>query len=69
MDFLAQVGYWDEATVDAVVAALPRDFPVLIAEWTGSEGSDRGPIGAPGTTGFPDVPDPEGTGVFSEAFR
>jgi len=69
MDFLAQVGYWDESSIDAVVAALPEDFPVLIAEWTGSEGSDRGPIGLPGMTGFPEVPDPEGTGVFSESFQ
>ncbi len=46
MDFLAQVGYWDESSIDAVVAALPEDFPVLIAEWTGSEGSDWGPIGS-----------------------
>lgn len=69
MDFLAQVGYWDESSIDAVVAALPEDFPVLIAEWTGSEGSERGPIGLPGMTGFPEVPDPEGTGVFCESFQ
>lgn len=70
MDFLAQAGYWDAASVAAIAATLPLDRPVLVAEWTGSEGSNRGPVGAPGFTGVRvGAGDPDGTGVMSEVFQ
>lgn len=70
MDFLAQAGYWNAASVQAIAPILPTDLPVLIAEWTGSEGSNRGPVGQPGFTGFGvELIDPDGTGVMTEQFQ
>ena len=70
MDFLTQAGYWDAASVAAIAAALPLDRPVLVAEWTGSEGSNRGPIGAPGFIGVRvGAGDPDGTGIMTEVFQ
>lgn len=63
-DVYAQNGYG--LAYDAVIRALPLDFVSVITEWSGSEGSDRGPIGPPGVHAFPDVPDSSGMGVFSE---
>ncbi len=70
MDFLSQAGYWNAATVQAIAPTLPTTLPVLIAEWTGSEGSNRGPLGKPGFTGFGvDSIDPEGSGVMTELYQ
>lgn len=70
MDFLAQAGYWNAATIEAIAPTLPTDLPVLIAEWTGSEGSNRGPLGQPGFTGFGvDHTDPDGKGVMTEQYQ
>ena len=64
-DFYAQNGYG--LAYDEVIRSLPHDYPTVITEWSGSEGSDRGPIGTPGVRAFPDEPDLTGTGHFGEA--
>lgn len=67
MDLYAQNGYG--LAFDSLIQALPTDIPVLITEWSGSEGSNRGPLTAPGGRAFPDEPDPSGVGVFSEEYQ
>jgi hypothetical protein len=67
MDLYAQNGYG--LAFDHLIRALPTDIPVLITEWSGSEGSNRGPIGVPGVHAFPDEPDLSGAGVFSEEYQ
>lgn len=70
MDFLSQAAYWNAATVRAIAPTLPTTLPVLIAEWTGSEGSNRGPVGRPGFTGVgTERLDPDGTGVMTEQYQ
>lgn len=70
MDFLSQAGYWDAPTVQAIAPTLPTTLPVLIAEWSGSEGSNRGPVGNPGFTGLGvERVDPEGRGVMTEQYQ
>jgi hypothetical protein len=68
MDLYLQNGYWWASVIDQMVPAMPVDKPVIITEWTGSEGSNRGPIGAPGTKAFPYWVYP-GTGVFPEEYQ
>lgn len=67
MDLYAQNGYG--FAIDETIRALPTDIPVLVTEWSGSEGSNRGPIGEPGIRAFPDEPDPYGFGVFPEEYQ
>lgn len=60
--FHAQNTYWPPALFDSVMPAIPPAFPFLSTEWTGSEGSDRGPLGSGPTVSFPSHRD-EGSGV------
>lgn len=64
----AQNAYWYSAAIDELVPAMPTDMPVIVTEWSGSEGSDLGPIGLPGTRAFPDYDFPS-TGSFPTAFQ
>lgn len=68
MRVYAQNGYWYPYLVNTLVPAMPVDMPVVITEWAGSEGSDRGPIGTPGTQAFPDFKFPD-TGIFPESYQ
>jgi hypothetical protein len=68
VDVYAKNGYWTAPIVDGIMPNMPSDMPLLVAEWSGSEGSDRGPIGEPGTKAFPDNTYPWG-GVYTEAFQ
>ncbi len=54
MSLYAQNAYWPAYIVDQLVPAMPTDLPVVFTEWTGGEGSDRGPVGEPGVKVFPD---------------
>jgi hypothetical protein len=45
--------YWSSYAINMALPAMPTDLPVIITEWAGSEGSDQGPIGLPGTSAFP----------------
>jgi len=45
--------YWSSYAINMALPAMPTDMPVVITEWAGSEGSDQGPIGLPGTSAFP----------------
>jgi beta-glucuronidase len=53
LDFYSQNAYWFSGIYQAVAPALPTAVPFLATEWTGGEGSNRGPIGKPGTQSFP----------------
>jgi hypothetical protein len=68
MDLYLQNGYWWPWVVAEFVPNLPVDKPVIITEWAGSEGSNRGPIGAPGTAAFPGWTF-DGTGAFPEELQ
>jgi hypothetical protein len=68
MDLYLQNGYWWASVIAQMVPGMPVDKPVIITEWSGSEGSNRGPIGALGTTAFPYWTYP-GTGVFPEEYQ
>ena len=59
--FYAQNTYWHSSIFDAVVPGLPASMPFLSTEWTGAEGSDRGPLGNGPTESFPSQRD-EGSG-------
>lgn len=48
---------------------LPTDMPVVPTEWSGSEGSNRGPVGDPGVIAFPAFGDIFGTGEFPEWYQ
>jgi beta-galactosidase/beta-glucuronidase len=67
-DFYTKNAYWTSNVIDQLMLSMPADMPVLIGEWSGSEGSDRGPIGAPGTRAFPDNDYPWG-GYYPESFQ
>ncbi len=61
MDFYAQSSYYWPGIISTAIAAMPLDMPYLAAEWAGSEGDDRGPLGAVPSgattiTSFPDYP-------------
>ena len=68
LNLYLQNGYWFPYMIDTALPAMPTDMPVIITEWAGSEGSDQGPIGTPGTIGFPSWTFPA-TGIFPEVFQ
>jgi beta-galactosidase/beta-glucuronidase len=68
MDLYLQNGYWWPWVIAALVPNMPVDKPVIITEWAGAEGSDRGPLGSPGTAAFPGWTY-DGSGTFSEEFQ
>ncbi len=60
MNVYAQNGYWSASTVQTLMPAMPSDMPTLLTEWTGGEGSNRGPLGPPGVELFPSYISPDG---------
>ena len=69
MDFFMQSYYWQFSNLDNTLQNLPDDFPVVASEWSGSEGSNRGPLTEPGGIAFFDFADPIGTGDFPEEYQ
>jgi Glycosyl hydrolases family 2, TIM barrel domain/Glycosyl hydrolases family 2 len=68
MDLYLQNGYWWPWVIAALVPSMPTDKPIIITEWAGAEGSNRGPLGPPSTAAFPGWTY-DGTGTFSEEFQ
>jgi beta-galactosidase/beta-glucuronidase len=68
MDLYLQNGYWWPWVIAELVPSMPVDKPVIITEWAGAEGSDRGMLGSPGVAAFPGWTY-DGTGTFSEDFE
>ena len=66
LDYLAQNTYWEPSAFTNVSGAMPTKIPFLSTEWTGSEGSDRGPIGFGSTLAFPNSF--ENTASYSEQY-
>jgi Glycosyl hydrolases family 2, TIM barrel domain/Glycosyl hydrolases family 2 len=59
MNVYVQNAYYFASVMTTAMPAMPTNMPVIVAEWSGSEGSDRGPLGVaqpgmPGVTSFPD---------------
>ena len=59
MNVYVQNAYYFASVMSTAMPAMPTSMPVIVAEWSGSEGSDRGPLGqaqpgTPGVTSFPD---------------
>jgi hypothetical protein len=59
MNAYVQNAYYFASVMATSIPAMPADMPVIVAEWSGSEGSDRGDLGVaqPGTTGVVSFPD------------
>ena len=53
MSIYAQNAYWPPWAMQAFIPMMPSDMPTLFTEWTGSEGSNKGPLGTPGVGVFP----------------
>lgn len=66
MDVWAQNGYWAYGEALDFLSISPSDFPVIISEWGGAEGSKNGPITAPGGVAFPSHGDVGNDGIFTE---
>ena len=67
LDYYAQNTYWGAGIFDAVADSLPTDIPFLSTEWSGAEGSERGPLGSSETVSFPSSF--ENTATYSEIFE
>lgn len=65
LDVYSQNAYWFPGIYQAVAPALPTQIPFLATEWTGGEGSNRGPIGNPGVESFPSNTD-QADGTYPE---
>lgn len=68
LDFYSQNTYWFAGIYDAVASALPTEIPFLSTEWTGAEGSDRGPLGSGNTESFPSE-NLQTNGIYPETFE
>jgi beta-galactosidase/beta-glucuronidase len=66
--FYAQNCYWHPDIFRMGEASFPNDMPFLNTEWSGSEGSDRGPLGSGNTKSFPDNDYPY-NGMYAESFE
>lgn len=66
--FFSVNAYWHESVFAQALPAIPADMPFVATEWTGGEGSDRGPIGSGETTSFPNRP-LSGDGESSEVMQ
>lgn len=66
--FYAQNCYWHSSIFATGEPYFPTDMPFLDTEWSGAEGSDRGPLGTAGAKSFPDNTG-TGDGIFSESFE
>lgn len=55
LDYFAQNTYWFAPIFAGVAPVLPSDIPFLSTEWSGAEGSDRGPLGTAATVIFPSL--------------
>ena len=59
MSAYVQNAYYFSSMMSTSMPAMPTDMPVIVAEWSGSEGSDRGDLGVapPGSSGVTSFPD------------
>ncbi|MBL0156916.1 MAG: hypothetical protein IPP47_07395 [Bryobacterales bacterium] len=67
-DFHSQNTYWHSAIFEQAAPGFPTDIPFLATEWTGAEGSDRGPIGSGDTQSFPSNME-KSDGVYPESYE